>query len=881
MITSKDIRRSFLDFFKKHHHEVVPSSSLVPVDDPTLLFTNAGMVQFKKVFLGQEKRPYSRATTAQKCLRVGGKHNDLENVGRTRRHHTFFEMLGNFSFGDYFKEEAIYFAWEYLTKELCLPKERLYVTVYKDDDEAASLWKKIANIPDSKIYRLGEKDNFWAMGDTGPCGPCSEILVDQGEHMACGPNCEIGVCDCDRYLEIWNLVFMQYNRDESGNLTPLPKPSIDTGMGLERISAICQGVYSNFDTDLFRGLIEFTCGLTGVEYGRDDEIDTALRVIADHCRAISFMIADGILPSNEGRGYILRRLIRRAFRFGKLLNLTEPFLATVVEKLSKEMGDVYPEIVTHLEFAKKVVTSEEENFNRTLDRGLGILQEELDKLKREGKNVVPGEVVFKLYDTYGFPIDIVRDVGEKMGFSVDEDGFDSYMKEQKKRSRESREASKGEYSSLFNPLITKGIRSEFTGYEQLEDRGEVISILSHQGEERDVLYKGEEGYVVCDRTPFYGESGGQVGDRGVISGDKCFLEVIDTIKPVPSIIAHKVVVKEGEVSISENVELKVDEKLRKDTMRNHTCTHLLHAALRKVLGEHVKQAGSYVAPDRLRFDFTHIKSLTKDEIYEIERLVNNWIMENRDVDVEIMKYEDAKKIGAIGLFEEKYGEEVRVVEIKGVSKELCGGTHLKRTGDAGSFYITQETSVAAGIRRIEAVVGINSFLFVEDLKNTLDELSFMLKCPVEKIKERISTLQEEIKRLNKEIKDITQKGVFSGDRDILDEVEEINGIKVLTKEVDIPSGDMSVMRNIMDGIRSKLQSGIALLCSKGDEKAQLILYVSSDLHSKFTAKSLIKEVAKEVRGGGGGRDDLAQAGGSYPEGIKKGMEKLKELIRNA
>jgi len=877
LITSKEIRKSFLEFFKKNGHTVVPSSSLVPLDDPTLLFTNAGMVQFKKVFLGQEKRPYKRATSAQKCLRVGGKHNDLENVGRTRRHHTFFEMLGNFSFGDYFKEEAIWFAWTYLTKELGLPKEKLYVTVYKDDDEAANLWKKIANIPDSRIYRLGEKDNFWAMGDTGPCGPCSEILVDQGQEMACGPNCEIGVCDCDRYLEVWNLVFMQYNRDEDGNLTPLPKPSIDTGMGLERISAICQGVHSNFDTDLFKGLIEFTCSLANVSYGENDDIDTALRVIADHTRAISFMVADGILPSNEGRGYILRRLIRRAFRFGRFLKLNDPFLAKVAEKLTQEMGDVYPEIKEHLDFTKKVVTSEEENFSKTLDRGLGILQEELNKLKAKGISKVPGSVVFKLYDTYGFPIDIVRDIGEKQGFFVDEEGFENYMKEQRERSKASwTGVSQKDFGPLFDAIIAKGISCIFTGYEKLKDVGQVVSILSLEGKEKNSLNQGEEGFVIFDKTPFYGESGGQVGDRGKILGDGFEAEVVDTLKPTQDIIVHKVLVKKGKISLSDSAELIVDSELRKATARNHTCTHLLHAALRSILGEHVKQSGSYVAPDRLRFDFSHIKALTRDEISKIEELVNKWIMENREVVINIMPYDDAKKIGAIGLFEEKYGANVRVVEVEGVSKELCGGTHLNATGEAGSFYIVHETSVAAGIRRIEAVVGTNAVSYVKNLRDILGFLSESLKVPHDKLKDKVIALQEEIKKLTKQKEELAKKALFARSGDILDEVERVNGINLLIKELDI--SDVKTMRNIMDGIRDRLKSGVALLCSKDGKKATLLLYVSKDLHDRFTAKTLIKEIAKEVKGGGGGREDLAQAGGSFPEGLENAKAKLKKLI---
>ncbi len=878
MLSSKEIRKSFLEFFKKNGHEVVPSSSLVPKDDPTLLFTNAGMVQFKKVFLGQEKRPYVRATTAQKCLRVGGKHNDLENVGRTRRHHTFFEMLGNFSFGDYFKEEAIAFAWKYLTEELGLEKERLYVTVYKDDEEAIELWRRIANIPESRIYRLGEKDNFWAMGDTGPCGPCSEILVDQGEHMACGPNCEIGVCDCDRYLEIWNLVFMQFNRDETGNLTPLPKPSIDTGMGLERISAICQGVYSNFDTDLFQGLIGFICSLSGTEYGKDEEIDTALRVIADHSRAITFMITDGIVPSNDGRGYVLRRLIRRAFRFGRLLGLEDPFLARACEQLTKEMGDVYPEITHGLDFIKEVVTTEEKNFGRTLDRGLGILEEELSQLSKKGTSTVSGEVVFKLYDTYGFPIDIVRDISEKKGFSVDELGFERLMEEQKERSKAFwMGAGAKSMGDIFKVPLEREIKSKFVGYETLFAKTKVVMLLSERGEELEVLKKGEKGYLITDTTPFYGESGGQVGDRGRLSSPSVRGLVIDALRPSSSLIVHHIHIEEGDLSVGEVCELTVDKDRRMAIARNHTSTHLLHAALRKVLGLHVKQAGSLVAPDRLRFDFTHVKSLSSVEISKIEEMVNRAILEDIEVKVEEMAYERAKEKGAIGLFEEKYGDRVRVVEIKDISMELCGGTHLKRTGEAGSFYIVSESSVASGIRRIEAVTGLNAFSYTTSQRDIINGLCKLLKIAPEKLLDRIGELQEEIKRLHREKEELVRGGGSSVIQDILKEAEDISGIKVVTRIVNI-SGDIKTLRNIMDGIRDRMGSGVAMLGMRDGKKAHLILYVSKDLHPRFTAPSLIKEVAREVDGGGGGRDDLAQAGGGKPEGLEKAMERLKELI---
>lgn len=879
---SSEIRKSFLEFFEKEGHKVVPSSPLVPYDDPTLLFTNAGMVQFKKVFLGEEKRPYSRAVSVQKCLRVGGKHNDLENVGKTRRHHTFFEMLGNFSFGDYFKEEAIYFAWNYITKELDLSPKRLYVTVYKDDEEAFELWKKIASLKDERIYKLGEKDNFWMMGDIGPCGPCSEILFDQGEKLACGPNCGIGVCDCDRFLEIWNLVFMQYERLESGELVPLPKPNIDTGMGLERISAVCQGVYSNFDTDLFKGLIDFVCEKSNKVYGKEEEVDTAIRVIVDHSRAVGFLIAEGIFPSNEGRGYVLRRLIRRGVRFGRFLGFKEPFMFDVCLNMVSFMKEFYPELEEAKNIISEVVFKEEENFYRTLDKGLVLLESKIEQLNKENKNTIPGDFAFQLYDTYGFPIDIIKDVAQSKGLYVDEDGFNKNMQKQ-------RERSKAFWNANLDKKLTKGldvikkldIKTEFVGYETLEANSFVLSIIKENGDVvQKIDSKDEIFYFVSQKTPFYGESGGQVGDVGIFYSKKCKGEIIDTIKPSEDLILHKAKLIDGELKKDEEIVLKVDEEFRKATARNHTCTHILHAALRKILGPYVKQAGSLVAPDRLRFDFTHLKALTEDEIKRVEDEVNRVILEDLPVNTKILLYEDAIKEGAIGLFVEKYGEKVRVVEIPGVSKELCGGTHLARTGEAGAFFIVSESSVASGIRRIEAVTGWGALKRYRELNKVVSEAATLLKTRSSLIIKRIKELQEQIKVLVREKEELEKKKVLSLKDELLKDFEDIGGIRVIIKELD--SGvDVKEMRRLMDFIRSSCPSNcVSLLISQKEKKVTMLLYVSKDLHNSFTAPSLIKEIAKEVKGGGGGREDFAQAGGSDPSGIPRAISKLKELIKS-
>jgi alanyl-tRNA synthetase len=877
VISAGEIRTRFLDYFQANGHSVQPSSSLVPQDDPTLLFTNAGMVQFKKIFQGQEKRDYCRAVTSQKCLRVGGKHNDLENVGRTARHHTFFEMLGNFSFGDYFKAEAIRLAWNFITVELGLDKSRLYVSIFRDDDEAGELWQQVAGVPAERIFRLGEKDNFWAMGDTGPCGPCSEIYVDQGADMACGPDCGIGKCDCDRFLEIWNLVFMQFNRSEDGTMTPLPKPSIDTGMGLERVTAICQGKRSNFDTDLFQGLIQAMAAKAGVAYRQGEDTDTALRVIADHSRSIAFLLADGMLPSNEGRGYVLRRLIRRAYRFGKLLGFDEPFLCDTTAQVVREMGQTFPELTASKEFMVRVVRQEEERFGETLDKGLRILEDEMATLKAAGQGAISGETAFKLYDTYGFPLDIVNDIAEKQGFSVDEAGFREHMAVQKKKSKAAWAGSgdKG-LAGQFAALLGGGLESEFIGYDCLSAASRIVALLDAEGQPVERLVAGT-GFVVTLKTPFYGESGGQMGDTGRVQSPTGAARVVDTLKPAPGLIVHKIEVGSGEILADQEVELFVEEGERVATARNHSATHLLHAALRRVLGEHVKQAGSLVGPARLRFDFSHISGLSAEELRQVEDEVNRAILADAPISTQIMAYDLAvSEKQAMALFGEKYEADVRVVEMAGESVELCGGTHLKSTGQAGTFCILSEAGIAAGVRRIEALAGWDALRHWQTQREEVREAARLLKAAPGEVPGKIAALQDQAKTLAKELQALQAKAMSESGKDLASEAKSIGGTTVLARKVEAP--DMNALRNLMDDLRSKIASGIIALAAEIDGKAMLVLAVSKDLHSRFTAPALIKEVSGEIKGGGGGRPDLAQAGGSEPAGIDRALAAVERFV---
>ncbi|CAM2057059.1 alanine--tRNA ligase/DNA-binding transcriptional repressor [Desulfovibrionales bacterium] len=884
MLTTQDIRNQFLEYFRIRGHEVVASSSLVPREDPSLLFTNAGMVQFKKVFLGQVQPVYTRAASFQKCLRVGGKHNDLENVGRTTRHHTFFEMLGNFSFGDYFKAEAIDFAWQFLTRELALPKDQLYATIYRDDNEADVLWQKVAGMPTERIYRLGEKDNFWSTGDTGPCGPCSEIIFDQGEIMRCGPDCGIGSCDCDRFLEIWNLVFMQYDQTEPGRYESLPKPSIDTGMGLERITAICQGVHSNFDIDLFQEIIAHIADAAGIKYHTNVDSDTALRVIADHGRAIAFFITDGILPSNQGRGYVLRRLIRRAFCFGRLIGLMDPFLYKTTLEVADRMGSVFPELLNNRDFISRVVVEEEERFSQTLDKGLAVLEEELEVMINLGAQVVSGEFAFKLYDTYGFPIDIINDIAGKQGCRVDEAGYKACMYEQKKRARAAWKGSgDADFSSRFVVLLKEGVQSRFTGYEILKVQSRILRLLDVDGLLAERLCQGDTGWLVAEATPFYGKSGGQVGDVGQIVTLTGTAEVVDVLQLTTKLAVHKVIVKEGEIFFDQKASMAVAEASRLATARNHTATHLLHAALRRVLGIHTKQAGSLVGPDRLRFDFTHSTALTQKELETVEQAVNEISMADIIVGVSSMTYNAAMARGAMALFGERYIDEVRVVEISDISVELCGGTHLRATGQIGAFIIISENSVAARVRRIEAVTGWNALAVLNQQRQELAAIGQELKVqtggrPME-LASRVAGLVREYKTLQKVLERNEAKAASGIGSNLMGWEDAVAGIRFLTARVD--AINIKALRNLMDDVRSKILSGVACLAAEAEGKAFLILYVSQDLHSRFTALTLVKEIATKVGGSGGGRPDLAQAGGTNPAGIDAAFVQLRELVSQA
>lgn len=870
---SSEIRTTFLKFFESKGHKIVPSSPLIPWNDPTLLFVNAGMVQFKKIFLGEEKSSFDRAVSCQKCMRAGGKHSDLENVGHTTRHHTFFEMLGNFSFGDYFKKEAILYSWELLIEHFKLPIEKLYVSVFEEDDEAAKLWTEITGIPDSKIVRLGAKDNFWQMGDTGPCGPCSEIIIDQGKDKGCGrPDCFVG-CDCDRFLELWNLVFMQFNKDQDGSLTPLPKPSIDTGMGIERISAILQGKDSNFDSDLFEPIISDISVIAGIEYGSSKNIDVSMRVIADHVRASVFILSEGLVPSNEGRGYVLRRIIRRASRHAKLLNLHEPCLYKLTDSVIKVMGKVYPEIINEKARIKKLLKIEEEGFIRTIETGMNLLDEIISRLKKEGKKVIPGEEIFRLYDTYGFPLDFARDIAMDAELEIDEEGFQKEMELQRQRSV-------GKMIATFHPFKLYAeaevhtIKTEFVGYELLETKS-VVEYIFKKGQFVDELREGEEGEIILDRTPFYGESGGQVGDTGTISSEDLLVSVLDTKKFNNDTIIHIVKVLKGSVKRSSEVISLVDVRRRKEIMRNHTATHLLHKALRIVLGEHVKQAGSIVLPDRLRFDFTHFTAMTDEEIKKTEDIVNEKILENLPVKIDILNIEEALKIGATALFDEKYGEKVRVVSIENFSKELCGGTHCKATGEIGLFVIHSEGSVASGIRRIEALTGKTAFDYLRGKDNELIEIKKILKTetPVEKV----TKLMDEIKILEKEVKRLktgTSKDLIA---DAINNAFEINGVKVVKMRRDGLRHDE--LRILADNIRERLKSGIIIVTSVNNSQGAIVCMVTKDLKEKYNAGEIVKTIAEIAGGKGGGKPEMAQGGTKDIEKLSTVFESLYDIVK--
>ncbi len=881
-----EVRSAFLKFFEERGHRVVRSSSLVPQNDPTLLFTNAGMVQFKDVFTGREKRDYTRATTSQKCVRAGGKHNDLENVGYTARHHTFFEMLGNFSFGDYFKKDAIAYGWDFVTKVLGVDPSRLAVTVFEGtksipaDDEAAALWLEVAGVPKDRILRLGEKDNFWAMGDTGPCGPCSEIHYFQGADVPCaeeaaGRKCAGVACDCDRWMEIWNLVFMQFERDASGKLTPLPKPSIDTGAGLERVTAVVQGKRSNYDTDLLQSVIASAAKLCGKPYATaSDEDKVSMRVIADHARATTFLVGDGVMPSNEGRGYVLRRIMRRAIRHGTRLGLEKPFLFEVCRAVIAEMKGAYPDLVENETFVLEVARNEEEGFRRTLSRGLALMSEEIER-RLGGDRRLPGDVVFKLYDTYGFPADLTRIVAAERGFTIDEAGFEELLEEQRKRSTfaGSGEAAVG---ALYLELHGALGDTAFGGYEGggTEGRGTVRALVAG-GKKVDEAGPGEV-EVILDRTPFYGESGGQVGDTGVLAGAGVRVEVKDTQKPAGGLVVHKGVLEGGKLKVGDALEAKVDVGRRDAIRANHSATHLLHKALKEVLGDHVKQAGSIVAPDYLRFDYAHFAAPTPEELERIEERVNRMIRDNAPAETKVLGLDEARAAGAVALFGEKYGERVRVVQVHPDSLELCGGTHVRRSGDIGFFKISSEGSIASGVRRIVAVTGEGAVAFVRDRDRELKKAAALLRAAPEELSAKVDAVQKRVKDLEKELAKLQGQVAAARSGDLLSKAREVKGVKVLSTRAD---GDAKALRELADKLRDKIGSGVIALGGECDGKAVLLVAATPDVVAKgVKAGDLVREMAKEVGGKGGGKPDLAQAGGPDPSKLDQALLRVYDLI---
>jgi len=858
------MRSAFLEFFRAHNHMIVPSSSLVPGNDPTLLFTNSGMVQFKDVFLGREQREYLRAASSQRCVRAGGKHNDLENVGYTARHHTFFEMLGNFSFGDYFKSEAIHFAWDFLIYTLGLDPERLWCTVYRDDDEAADIWLKDIGVSPQRFARLGEASNFWAMGDTGPCGPCSEIFYDHGPGIAGGPPGSAEE-EGDRYVEIWNLVFTQFERAADGKLKPLPRPSVDTGMGLERIAAVMQGVHSNYDIDLFKNLIRAAGELAGTSV----LTSSSLRVIADHIRAGTFLVVDGVLPSNEGRGYVLRRIIRRALRHGYKLGIQEPFFYKLVEVLEAEMGDAYPELTRGRAHAQRVLRQEEERFAETLANGMVLLEGAIRNL--QGAKVIDGDTVFKLYDTFGFPVDLTADVARERGLEIDQTRFEAAMEEQRRRSQE---------ASKFGVDLRGGAsfdaRTLFQGYERLTGSGRVVALLK-QGAQVDTLGAGEHGEVVLDRTPFYAEAGGQVGDAGELTGAGVRFVVEDTHKRGAA-HSHTGHVEQGSIRVGDTLEAQVDGPRRQATALNHSATHLLHAALRKVLGSHVQQKGSLVAPDRLRFDFAHFQPVTAAELHQIERLVNAQIRANIPAETRVMDYEGAVAGGAIALFGEKYDKDVRVLRMGDFSMELCGGTHVHRAGDIGLFKIVAESGVAAGVRRIEALTGEAALDYVEQNDALLKDLAALVRGTREDLKDKVREQFERARQMERENRTLKDRLASGQGVDLAAGAVDVHGVKVVATRVD--GADAGALRAAVDQLKDRLKSAVVVLASvENPGKVVLVAGVTADLTSRIKAGELAGAVAAQVGGRGGGRADFAQAGGSKPEALDAALQSVQEFVR--
>jgi len=867
--STQELRRAFIRYFELHGHQAVPSSALIPQADPTLLFTNAGMNQFKRVFLGEDTRAYKRAVTVQKCLRAGGKHNDLENVGYTRRHHTFFEMLGNFSFGDYFKEDAIQFGWEFLTQTVGLAKDRMWVTIFRDDDEADELWKKVG-VPASRIVRCGEKDNFWQMGDTGPCGPCSELHFDQGPSV---PGDDRPNGEGDRVIEIWNLVFMQFNRDAAGTLHPLPKPSIDTGMGLERLAAVAQGVYSNYDGDVFTPLLSAVAARAGVRYGGQDITDRSMRVVADHLRAITFLMADGVLPSNEGRGYVLRRILRRAARHGRLLGIVEPFLYELTAAVVSQMAEIYSEVQGAAATIAEATRGEEERFIATLDQGLPILNEVMAKASSAGSKVLSGSEVFKLYDTYGFPMDLMAEACREQGMTLDEAGFDQAIEEQRNRARKTGGFEQETTRPAVSELAGRVGATQFVGYDRLESESLVQAILKGDRLVKEAA-EGDEVEIVLDVTPFYAEGGGQVGDQGILTGRDGQVKITETMRPAPTVILHKGTVTKGRIREGEQLHMTVNATTRHDAQRNHTATHLLHAALRDMLGPHVKQYGSLVGPNRLRFDFAHFRPLTSRDVDEIEMVVNNEVRKNERVATEVMSIQDAVAKGALAFFGDKYGEQVRVVTVESFSKELCGGTHCRHTGDIGLFRIVSETGVAAGVRRIEAQTGSGALVHMKKLETDIRELSDLLKVGQSELVAKTRKILTQLKDKERELEELKLK-MASGSA-VETTAKTIAGIQVHVQRTD--GLDVNGMRALADQLRDKLKSGVVALGAANDGKVSLLVVVTKDLIARLKAGDLIKEMAAEVGGTGGGRPEMAQAGGKDPARLDVALEKVFGLV---
>ena len=864
-MSATDVRNAFLQFFRAHSHVIVPSSSLVPANDPTLLFTNAGMVQFKDLFLGREQRDYLRAASSQRCVRAGGKHNDLENVGYTARHHTFFEMLGNFSFGDYFKREAIHFAWDFLIYTLRLDPERLWCTVYRDDDEAADIWLKDIGVSPQRFARLGESSNFWAMGDTGPCGPCSEIFYDHGSEIAGGPPGSAEE-DGDRFVEIWNLVFMQFERGGDGQLKPLPKPSVDTGMGLERISAVMQGVHSNYDIDLFKNLIRAAGKLAGTTV----LTSSSLRVIADHIRACTFLIVDGVMPSNEGRGYVLRRIIRRAVRHGYKLGIQEPFFYKLVAVLEQDMGAAYPELKRGRPLAERVLKQEEERFAQTLANGMVLLEGAIRNLR--GAKTIDGETIFKLYDTYGFPVDLTADIARERGLNIDQRGFDEAMDEQRRRSQD---ASK--FAADLQADASLNARTLFRGYEGFNATGQVVALL-RQGARVEALAAGEEGEVVLDRTPFYAEAGGQVGDAGELTASGVRFIVSDTQKRGGAHV-HIGRLAEGRIRVGDALDAQVDVPRRQATVLNHSATHLLHAALRRLLGTHVQQKGSLVAPDRLRFDFSHFEPLTSAQLTEIEQLVNAQIRANVAAETRLMDYESAVADGAIALFGEKYDKDVRVLRLGDFSMELCGGTHVHRAGDIGLFKIVSEGGVAAGVRRIEALTGVAALEYVEQSESLLKDLGALMRGSREDLRDKVREQLERSRTLEREVRALKDRLASGHGVDLAAGAVDVEGVKVVATKIE--GADAGALRTAVDQLKDRLKSAVVVLASvENAGKVVLVVGVTADQTSRIKAGELAGAVAAQLGGRGGGRPDFAQAGGSKPEALDAALESVQDFVRS-